>query len=505
MSRKVLLAELRGTSPSERVILLVMLFLALIAGGSLSVYDPMYALLGISVTVIALLCLLRQYKALILLILIVRILLDYYHIITLPLWIPFISVILAAAFLAYLFLLQSQERPWVRTGQWPYWALLLGLSGLSLAQSVDKADGLSYYLNIILSGFIFWALGIQLSRNATDLRRLLGMITGLGAAIGIHAIITELTGVFILSTPAYDSYVVTTDGLRLWGTNAVRVGSFLLNPDTAGGFFAFVGLLALGLALGSATWPTRVLYLVEAALILLALLFTFSTSSFVALAAGGLVFVVFMTKGSQRIYPLIALALALGVAFLAFRSATIALIQHAQNPGEYSLRLGIWLTALRMISASPLIGVGLGTTTYLTKSVPFQTSLQTRPEAHPHDSYLEYAVMSGIPALILFLIILFLSVRPIIFAARSVSGPTRGPLIGALAAIMAVSVNSLPANTWTVQPNVAIIWLVIGAAGSPALLSSLQKSLAATQMGLAHSQHALPAPLPGEVASGAAS
>jgi O-antigen ligase len=494
MTYKGLLDDLRGTSLAERVILITTLLLATLVGASVSLYGARYALLGIGAALIAILAALRQFKTLLALILVVRIVQDYYQIIALPLFFPFISIVLATGLLAGLFLLQSDERPWTRMPHWIYWIFLLALCAFALTRSVDKADGLSYYLNVIWSGFIFWAIGVQLSRNATAFKQLLNIISGLGSAIAIHAIIAARTGVFLFATSSYASYVSTKDDLRLSGTTALRVGSFLLNPDTAGSFFAVVGLLALGLALGSATWRLRAFYLFEAALIFLAQLFTYSTASFAALGAGGLVLAFFMTRGFQRLYPLIAAVILAGVAFLVFPGQILALISHALTPREYSLRVGVWQTALGMIAANPLIGVGLGTATYLARSTPFLSAAQrATPEAHPHNSYLEYAAMSGIPALIIFLILLVLTVRPILLAARGTSGPMRGPMAGALAAIVTVSVNSLVVNTWTILPNVAIAWLIVGAAGSPALLASLRGGVLAARMRLAPASPSVPA------------
>jgi O-antigen ligase len=491
---KGVLNDLRDTSRAERVILIAMLLLAALVGASVGRFDARYALLGIGAALIAILAALRRFKTLLVLILVVRILQDYYQFITLPLFFPFISIVLATGLLAGLFLLQSDARPWTRMPHWPCWIVLLALCAFSMIRSVDITDGVNYYLNIILSGFIFWALGVQLSRNATDFKQLLNIVAGLGAAIAVHAIIAARTGVFLFATSSYASYVATKDDLRLSGTSVLRVGSFLLNPDTAGSFFAMVGLLALGLALGSATWPLRALYLCEAALIFLAQLFTYSTASFAALGAGGLVLAFFMTRGYQRLYPIIVTAILAGVAFLVFPGQIIALISHALTPNEYSLRVGVWQTALGMIAANPLTGVGLGTTTYLARSAPFLSAAQrATPEAHPHNSYLEYAAMTGIPALIVFLALLFLTVRPILLATQRTSGPMRGPMAGALAAIVMVSVNSLVVNTWTILPNVAIAWLILGAAGSPALLASLRSGALVARTPFAPASSRVPA------------
>src|SRR5262249_7644581 len=69
---------------------------------------------------------------------------------------------------------------------------------------------------------------------------------------------------------------------------------------------------------------------------------------------------------------------------------------HATRLNERTLRFGIWLSALRVIVAYPLFGVGLGANAYRTRAESYRVPPQATPEAHPHTAFLELATMDGI-------------------------------------------------------------------------------------------------------------
>src|SRR6185437_9368262 len=127
-------------------------------------------------------------------------------------------------------------------------------------------------------------------------------------------------------------------------------------------FFAFMIFITFGLCAASSTWPKRVFYLVELALLVVGLLITFSAASWVAVAVGVLVTLLFfIRRWRQRLYMCGAIGAAALLLVVIFPSKIGLLLQHALGSNELSLRLGIWETALRVIQANPLTGIGLGT------------------------------------------------------------------------------------------------------------------------------------------------
>jgi len=154
-----------------------------------------------------------------------------------------------------------------------------------------------------------------------------------------------------------------------------------------------------------------------------------------------------------------------------FHKQVSALLVHARDPYE-SIRLGGWETALHVIRAYPLTGVGLSDNLYIVRAEPFRVRLQTVPLAHPHNVYLELAAFAGIPVLLAFLTLLGLMLRDAIRLFRT-ADPTSRILLGSLiTSLIVFSINSFFINGWTLPPLAALAWLLFGAATSRALESA---------------------------------
>jgi O-antigen ligase len=442
-------------------------------GGLLSLLGTTYLLFAIAATSLAILIVLGQFELLAIIILGIRIVQDYYQVLPLPVYFPFISLLLATGLIGWIFLTQSRERPWTVLRSLGVWALFLVFALQGIPRGVGWNDPLAYYLNVLCSAFVFWMLGTQLSRDLDHLRRLLGMVTALGSTVAIHGLVASATGVFLFATPLYEDYLASVSGFHIAGTQIRRLGSFLINPDTCGTFLAVIGLIALGLLLSSESRRSRVLYAFELGLILLALFFTYTTSAWGAFTAGLLAAAVLMGRWQYRVaIPSVMLVFGLALV-LVFPTQVGVFVAHSTRSGEITLRIGTWETALRALAANPLIGLGLGSQTYLVRAEQYRVPLQTTTEAHPHNSYLEYAVMGGVPLLLLFLILVATMLRLALSNFRLVSARQRPLLAGGIAAIVAVSADSLGNNGWTVVPLVAVVWLIFGAISSPALHDAL--------------------------------
>jgi O-antigen ligase len=432
----------------------------------------------------------EQYEALVLVILGVRIIEDFYHLVPLPLYFPVVALALAMGVIALFFLTQSEDRPWVALPHWRVWLIFLVLPVPAMLLAADIGDSITYYLSVFVSAVVFALLGTLLARDTARVRRLLNMVEALGAAIAAHGIIASVTGVFILSTPELANYLVTKSDLRITGTQFKRLGSFLFNPDTCGIFLAVVALLALGLLLTSSTRWGRSAHSIVLALLVLALLLTFSTAAMLAFGVGLLCIALLI--GSKRLVLAIGGVVVAGglVIFALFPAGVEAYLIHATRSGEVTLREGIWLTALRVIAAHPLFGVGLGPIAYLTRAEPYRVPLQTTAEAHPHNAFLEFAAMGGIPVALAFLCLLVLFALQLRATSRQ-APPDFRPIVasGAAACLVATCVNSLASNGWTVFPMVALVWFVLGALTSPALRASFAQMRRTPQSARAAQDH----------------
>ena len=143
----------------------------------------------------------------------------------------------------------------------------------------------------------------------------------------------------------------------------------------------------------------------ESLLILLALMFTFSTGSWIALLVGVVAFSFLVGRTRYRVL-LLLLILALAVlVFTVFPSQIGAQLAHAGSSTTAD-HLGTWETAAGVIKAYPLSGVGLGDQAFLIRSNPYLSPAQTVPQAEPDNSYLQWGAISGIPVMLVFLLLL---------------------------------------------------------------------------------------------------
>src|SRR5260370_16833535 len=105
---------------------------------------------------------------------------------------------------------------------------------------------------------------------------------------------------------------------------------------------------------------------------LLALFFTCSAGASVAALVGVLAFIIFLGRVRYRLQFALVIIIAALVMFVYFPLQVSLLLQHGSDPSELAIRGGAWRTALGVIQANPLAGIGLGHQVY-----------QERPEPHP--------------------------------------------------------------------------------------------------------------------------
>jgi O-antigen ligase len=416
---------------------------------------------------------LRQFEVLAVAALAVAVFMDWYHLVPLPFYFPFLATVLALALIVVVFVAQLPDAPWSPLTLLPLWILLLALTALQIIPAADRIDATAYYINVFVISFLMYILGRLIVPSAQRLRNLVSWLSHLGALIGLHTMIFGLTGIFLFSTLRSDEYLASHNGFQFPGLTISRAGSFLGNPDWDGIFLATMAFLPIGLAFAERRMWARVAYLAEALVILGGLLFTFTTGSFLALGAGIVVFLALLGSRRLRIVGVTVGLAASAALALVFRTQVTVLVEHTFNPTGLPLRLGAWVTALKTIAAYPLTGVGLGYSAYVQGTEPFRDpKLQSRPLVQPHNTYLELAVMVGLPILILFLAILASQVRPLLATYRAASPSDKSVVAGAIAATVVLAANSLSIPGWTAEPLAALGWLLLGALSSPLLAAA---------------------------------
>lgn len=262
-----------------------------------------------------------------------------------------------------------------------------------------------------------------------------GWVT-LGAVYGImmndENLGANLVRVFLGSSCVGAIHAVT-NYILAWskGRGYYRAALPFIGCNAAGTVFCVAILTALG-CFRSADRRGKLMMVPVILLLTSALMVTQSRGAFVAFVVG---FIVFLLLGAgsrhSRVLKVVALvSLVLVVAFVFKISPSVAK-RYARilNPMANKDRLEIWRTALLMIRDHPVLGVGLN------NFVNFYP-LYEHPEGFgtsmymAHNVFLEFGATTGIPGLILFVVI----------AVLGISGGIRG-------LIKAGSSSSLPATT----------------------------------------------------------
>jgi O-antigen ligase len=181
---------------------------------------------------------------------------------------------------------------------------------------------------------------------------------------------------------------------------ARRLGSVLLNPD----------LLAAAMVLGFVVWTgialekrglLRWIALFVAAGLLWVALLTVSRTVFLGVPVGlGVLLAFSVGKGRASIgQAAVAMTGVCAAAFVALALVPNAWLRISTDVTD-PLRVGGYETAVRIITAHPLAGLGAGWNRYYALADQYRALDQSIPLAHPHNSFLELAAMLGLPVAI---------------------------------------------------------------------------------------------------------
>ncbi len=382
----------------------------------------------------------------------------------------FSAQLITLALLLIFFLSRSAQRPWVKPRALWLWIVFLVLAIFPATRGLDLRDSIYYYFNSLFNALLVFWLGLLIAQDAASLRRFFKMLAIFAALLAIHTIIEARTGIVLFKTTRYDSSINALLHFELGTTGIYRAEAFMLNPDSNGAFFAFMLMLPLGLFVDSASWRAKALYVVEILLMVLALLFTYSTGAWLSLAAGMIVFTLVVGSMRSRLQIMLFVLIALLITVIAFPTQIYHLIQHSLASDEWTLRLGVWQTGIRVILAFPFTGIGLGRYIYIIRAQPYRVPAQFIPVYHPHNSFLEVAALGGIPLGLIFIALLGLALWQAFRNWQRADSTTRALLGGGLASVIALSVYSLNNAGWTLTPLLAGGWLILGAIASPLLM-----------------------------------
>jgi O-antigen ligase len=437
----------------------------------LRVFGTNGAVLVVATIALAIVVALRWDKLTALIIVVVGVVIDWYHPVDTPiLRFPIVATILALFTIAMMLITRSAGRPWLPVPFLLLWVVLFVLALPAAFNSIYLPESLAYYqTDVILTPLLAYVVGVQVGRSFVHFHRLLTILSGFATVIAVHTIVAALTGRFLLQTQEYVNYLQIRQNYMLAGNDVSRAGSFLKNPDWNGAFLAMFVFITSSLIISSKSRIAKVIHAVELMLLLVALLFTYSLASWGAVGVGLVIYLALVGRARYRIGLCLFIGVALVTIVLAFpEQVGLLLGRTASQSGAASLtsRIAGWHVAIQIIRDHPLMGIGWGQVNYIQRGAPYRLD-PSAPADHPHESYLELAAMAGLPVLAAYLALLGGVVYRVMRKLRQASVPYRALLAGVIAMAGVLSANSLGINGWTLPPIGAIAWLILGAAASP--------------------------------------
>ncbi|GAC1567040.1 MAG: hypothetical protein NVS3B14_11820 [Ktedonobacteraceae bacterium] len=384
-----------------------------------------------------------------------------------------IGITLILLLLVIFFLTRTHPYKWANPRHFWLWLLFLALAILpAMRGALTLYDTATFYPSNVLGAFLVFWLGTIIAQDYTRVRRFLSIFAVLGVLLAIHTAIQATTAKVLFESTRSEVFLSTVT--YEIGGQAHRAGSFFVDPNWNGTLFAIMIFLPLGLLIESTSLLAKILCLCAIFLLAFALLSTYSSGAWIGVSGGMAAFVIMIGRMRYRLFLLLFILLVAILLIVLFQTQLTIQLQHASDAQDLALRVAAWQTALRVIQAFPLTGVGLGYQAYLLRADPYRVPAQYEPLEHPHNAYLEWGAMAGLPVLLLFLALLLSGLWSAWRNWKLLRADSRPLLGGGIAAIVALSVNSWTINGWT-QPVLGMIgWLILGVVSSPLLERSLK-------------------------------
>jgi len=412
-----------------------------------------------------LIIMLRQYELAAVVLVAVKLYVDWYLNLT------FTVPTLALGLLLIFFLGRSPQYPWAAPRALWLWVLFLVLTLLQTGRAPSLLYAAQYYVENIFSALVMFWLGTVIARDVVYVRRFFQVLSVFGAFIAVHTLIEATTGTFLLESSRNAANVVATSYLTSSARAIHRATSFFLYTNSDGAFLALMFFIPLALLFTTKlSFAWKMLFIAEVFLLLLALLFTYSTGAWTSLLVGFIIFIALVGRMGYRTQLVLLLFVAAVVVIVGFPSQLNLLFQHSSDPGELALRTAVWQTAIRVIEAFPLTGLGIGRDVYLLGYQPFRVAGEYDLVNHPHNSFLEFAALGGLPVGIVFIALLSVIFWLALRNWRQTDVENRPLLAGGVAAAIALSWYSLSDAGWTVAPLLTVGWMILGVVSSPFLL-----------------------------------
>jgi O-antigen ligase len=447
---------------------------ALLLGVAISVLNPLYSFVIAAAIGLGFCLMLRLDAFIAALIVVVHIVIDaYMGFATYQL-----AMLLAVTLLLVCYLGRSKERPWTAPSLYLLWIPFLVLPIMAVLEGgkFSLTNSIGYYLPIVLSAFLMFWVGNNLARDTSSIRLAFQCLAMIGAILAMHTVIEATTGVFLLKSLGKAS---AADATFMLDTGNSRLGSFFLNPNGNGMFLATFFFIPLGLFVETKSTWNKVIHVGQMMIILLALVETYSSGSWLGTIAALVVFLLLLGRVRDSIWITVFIVVMGGLGAIVLQAQIAAQLAHSSDTSSSSLHMATWRTAAHVMLTYPWFGVGLGNQAYLNLAEPLRDYAQTKPLQEPDNSYLQWGATCGIPMMLTFLVLLgsvfvsafrnWLAVKPqerVFFA------------IG-IASLIALSVCSLFVDGWTSPIDIPFPgWLIAGIIATPMIRRYRQSRLA---------------------------
>ncbi len=325
--------------------------------------------------------------------------------------------------------------------------LLLGWASLTYITSINREQTLyeAMRLTALVSVYFLAAYGLQ---GESMKKALLIGVLAIGLLQAFYGLLSFVQGEHLLKLPWFEEIEV---GTRVRGTfvNSNHFADYL-SMATLVGF----GLMA-GVSFGEAgeRLAKRIILIVACSFTFLGLVLSLSRGTWFSFSAGCILLVVFFWWIKRPRFArlgLLALVLfVIGGAFLAgselkpLSGRIESLGRYYQSPEQISAngRFSIWESTLEMIKDDPVMGKGWGT---FKRAFPAYRNSEWLRGAHfAHNDYLQICAEAGIPALVFFLVFVFMVFKKGIDSLRMrQEGPMDKVLPGVLAALAALLLHA---------------------------------------------------------------
>jgi len=272
----------------------------------------------------------------------------------------------------------------------------------------------------------------------------------------------------------FDRWILYSETLRekmYWGARRqARFGSFFLNPNHLGAFCVLIFPSVLIRVFQDKTGWKRIYCLIGILALLFAFVKTQSRGATLGMAACIIFFILIPTKSysfRKKIFSLLILTIIFFTIMPGFMKVTTDRFStiEEESSEEGRTRQTIWKFTIKLIQDKPLLGIGLGEVNFQREMIKtgYKDEYSLRPLHNPHNSYLQIAVMVGVPALILFILCnMMLLIKGIILIRKISKDKLSLYLTGLIAGLIGYLVTLVPDMQMFTPVVAPIYWLIFG-------------------------------------------